>query len=92
MLSPDSNSSIQVIMLGGSWVVISGVRSRVPIVRTRLRGFVTLRITTHEPPSATAGLDKGSVRVQKGSERLLGGAWICFIRLFILLLCRGFNL
>ena len=41
MLSPDSNSSIQVIMLGGSWVVISGVISRVPIVRTRLRGFVT---------------------------------------------------
>ena len=34
--------------LGGSWVVISGVISRVTI---HIRGLITLLITTHEPPS-----------------------------------------
>ena len=38
----------------GSWVVISGVRSRVTIVITHIRGFRTLLITTHEPPSSRA--------------------------------------
>ena len=34
-------------LLGGSWVVISAVRSKVTIVITHIGGF----ITTHEPPS-----------------------------------------
>ena len=38
-------------LLGGSWVVISGVISRVTIVITQIRGLITPLITTHEPPS-----------------------------------------
>ena len=37
-------------MLGGSWVVISGVISRVAILITHIRGLITPPITTHEPP------------------------------------------
>ena len=33
--------------LGGSWVVISGVMSRVAILITHIRVFITLLITTH---------------------------------------------
>ena len=36
----------------GSWVVISGVRSKVTKVITRIRGRITMLITTHEPPSS----------------------------------------
>ena len=39
-------------ILGGSWVVISGVISRVTIVITQIRGHITPLITTHEPPSS----------------------------------------
>ena len=38
-------------VLGGSWVVTSGVISRVTIVITHIRGLITPLITTHEPPS-----------------------------------------
>ena len=38
-------------MLGGSWVVINGVISRVTIILTHIRGRKTPLITTHEPPS-----------------------------------------
>ena len=38
-------------LLGGSWVVISGVISRVTIVITHIRGLITPLITAHEPPS-----------------------------------------
>ena len=38
-------------VLGGSWVVISGVISRVSILIAHIRGLVTPLITTHEPPS-----------------------------------------
>ena len=38
-------------LLGGSWVVISGVISRVTVIITHIRGLITLLITTHEPPS-----------------------------------------
>ena len=38
-------------VLGGSWVVISGVINRVTIVTTRISGLMTLLLTTHEPPS-----------------------------------------
>ena len=39
------------ILLGGSWVAISGVISRVTIVITHIRGLITPLITPHEPPS-----------------------------------------
>ena len=39
------------LYFGGSWVVISGVISRVTIIITHIRGLVTPLITTHEPPS-----------------------------------------
>ena len=38
-------------LLGGSWVVISRVISRVTILIPHIRGLITLLITTHEPPS-----------------------------------------
>ena len=38
-------------ILGGSWVVISGVISRVTITITHISGLITPLITTHEPPS-----------------------------------------
>ena len=38
-------------LLGGSWVVIGGVITRVTIVTTHVEGPITLLITTHEPPS-----------------------------------------
>ena len=45
-------------LLGGSWVVISGVISRVTVVITYSRGLIAPLITTHEPPSkAVLGLD-----------------------------------
>ena len=34
-----------------SWVVISGVISRLTTVITHIRGLITPFITTHEPPS-----------------------------------------
>ena len=34
-----------------SWVVISGVISRVTILMTHIRGLITPLMTTHEPPS-----------------------------------------
>ena len=37
--------------LGGPWVVISGVLSRVTIMIANIRGLLTLLVTTHEPPS-----------------------------------------
>ena len=44
--------SPRVPLLGGSWVVISEVISRVTIVITQIRGLITPLITTHEPPSS----------------------------------------
>ena len=38
-------------ILGGSWVVISGVLSRATRIITHIRGLITPFITTHEPPS-----------------------------------------
>ena len=37
-------------LLGGSWEV-SGVISRVTVIITHIRGLITPRITTHQPPS-----------------------------------------
>ena len=38
-------------VLGGSWVDINGVISRVAILITHIRGHITPLITAHEPPS-----------------------------------------
>ena len=38
-------------LLGGSWVVISGVISRVTLIKAHIRGLPTLLMTSHEPPS-----------------------------------------
>ena len=38
-------------VLGSSWVVISGVISKVAILITLIRGLITPLMTTHEPPS-----------------------------------------
>ena len=43
-------------VLGGSWVVISGVISMVTLILTHFRGLITPFITTHEPPSRVAAL------------------------------------
>ena len=43
--------SITIPILGGSWVVRSGVIIRVTIVITHIKGLIALLITTHEPPS-----------------------------------------
>ena len=41
-------------LLGGSWVVTSGVTSRLNIITTHIGGLETPLITTHEPPSRYA--------------------------------------
>ena len=46
-------------LLGGSWVVISGLISRATIVLTYVRGRISPLITTHEPPSMVWGLGFG---------------------------------
>ena len=38
------------MLLGGSWVVISGVIGKVTILITLIRGLITPLITTHELP------------------------------------------
>ena len=38
-------------MLGGSWVVISGVTIKATIIIAHIRGLITPLITTHQPPS-----------------------------------------
>ena len=38
-------------ILGGSWVVVSGVISRVTRLMTHIRGLIPSLRTTHEPPS-----------------------------------------
>ena len=44
-------------LLGGSWVVISRIISRVTILLTHIRGLITLLIATPEPPSRALGLE-----------------------------------
>ena len=39
-------------VLGGSWIVINGLISRVAILMSHVRGPITPLITTDEPPSA----------------------------------------
>ena len=42
------------ILLGGSWVVISGVISKVTVLITHIRGLISPLITRHEPPKYMA--------------------------------------
>ena len=42
--------------LAGSWVVVSGVISKVTRIMTQIRGLITPLITTHEPPSMVGSL------------------------------------
>ena len=50
-------------ILGGSWVVISRVVSRITTVITHIRGLIAPLITTHEPPSRVWGLGGLGLRV-----------------------------
>ena len=45
-------------MLGGSWVVTGSYKCRIDIVIKHMpgRGLLTLRTTTHEPPSKLLGM------------------------------------
>ena len=54
-------------LLGGSWVVISRVISRITMVITYIRGLITPLITTHEPPSIWVVVN---IRVP------FGGSWL----------------
>ena len=45
------HSALRSALLGGPWVVISGVISRVTILITHISGLITPLPTTHEPPS-----------------------------------------
>ena len=59
-------------ILGGSWLVISRVISRVTIVITYIRGLITPLITTHEPPSRIPLL--GPARCWQGPvEKFIAG-------------------
>ena len=52
-MAPDAPPSACLVVLGGSWVVISGVISPLICIVTLL---ITPFITTHEPPSRVSGL------------------------------------
>ena len=43
------------MILGGSWVVISRVISRITLVVTYIKGLITPLLTTHEPLSRNTG-------------------------------------
>ena len=52
VVMPDFCGDVAVqALLGGSWVVISGVISRVTVIIIHKRRLIIPLITTHEPPS-----------------------------------------
>ena len=53
----------EVNTLRGSWVVMTGGISRVPILTTQTRGLLTPLIATHEPPSRGVGFRTSGFRV-----------------------------
>ena len=72
--------NIIVAVLGGSWVVISGVISRVTLIVTHIRRRVTPLISTHEPPSKADLLFQN---LKDTRVRYLGLSWqyrqgLCF--------------
>ena len=60
VLHPPHDVSAPSPILGGSWVVITGVIIRVTILISHVRGLITPLITTHEPPSTRIILSKDS--------------------------------
>ena len=62
-------SQVQVV-LGGSWVVIGGVISKVTIVITHIGGLKTPLVITHEPASRA-----GKPTVVLGQELLVNIEW-----------------
>ena len=61
------------VILGGSWVVISGVISRATKVITHLRGLFSLLIiiATHEPPSSPSLSPNPSSKTQPQKSALV---------------------
>ena len=47
----DQSEGVWGALLGGSWIVINGLISRVTILISHIRGLITPPITTREPPS-----------------------------------------
>ena len=58
-------------ILGGSWVVISGVIIKATLVITHIRGRITILITTHEPPSTRLDISEIHDRDQALVQSLL---------------------
>ena len=50
-------------VLGGSWVVLSRLRSRVTILITSIRGRITPLITAHEPPTSSRKLRENPMKL-----------------------------
>ena len=59
------------MVLGGSWVVISGITTKITIVPTHIRGLITVLITTDEPPSKTE-IQTALLKDKKRHVRVLG--------------------
>ena len=64
---------LEPLILGGSWVVISRVISRIIILITQVGRLMTLLITTHEPPSSPKFLHNFFCWVLKLSSPVLCG-------------------
>ena len=64
-------SSFTKSVLGGSWVVISGVISSVTIVVTHIRALITPITTTHEPPSRVRQFLRREGRLRIGRLEIL---------------------
>ena len=54
-------------VLGGSWVVINRVISRVTMLVSHVRGLITPLITTHEPPSRVKSGKDGRETRRRGN-------------------------
>ena len=66
---------IRFLPLAGSWVVISGVISRVTVSITHITGLITPLITTYEPPSRVWGCHRGlGFRFSQGFG--VSGLWL----------------
>ena len=75
-------------VLGGSWVVISGLISRVTLTITQIKGLITPLITTHEPPN---GCLKNPTEVRSGEAEVLRFKYSTLPRVSIVVPLLGFN-
>ena len=57
------------LLLGGSWVVRTGVISKVTILITPFTGLITPLVSTHEPPSKLLSMRLEVVRRQLAAIR-----------------------